>query len=632
MDFGKLLTVAQKNSSVKQNVSYYPTKFTPPKKETKQSKNLTEGIKKFLARKEEEERQKLLEEKRKKENLLSMRDQKVQNKINKHLKVSKAANKSVLLDAVNHKDTAITLAGPSQPDEDDYGYVSQEASAFYDKLMNKYQSLPPEKPWFSDNGKKVVKDIASTKDRVKQALKQQELEASLPHRRKRKSEASRDDRESQDNSNERDNHNHSSNNSNNEEEKPKPKKRPLPPPIDFMSLLKIAEQKQHEPIIIEPKPKPKEEVERPMTKKQRIEYQKEKEYWDRRERQKNGDYKPSPSSSAEKDKSSVKSSTSSTGKIPKVNGAKVPSVKNDRPPEKEKTDKTPVKLAPTPKKILDKKVSEKSSSSKPNSDLDVEEAERKINAEIRKLENAKRALKEQQERNLKKKAEERDNNTRVNKSNGVNKNNGNNLTNSSVTSSSVSSGDGKKLNVKDDRNGKLKPEKHVDGKTGKFPPDVRPRVPGDVKSRQFPPVDVKPRQFPPADVKPRQFPPPDVRSRQFPPSDVRKNGSKLQVNKRRILDDDEEEYDSELDDFIDDDPHDGTEDYSKYISEIFGYDKSKYANFDDEDDNMESNYAQQLREEFVSTKIGIMEDLEDIRQENLEKKRKAMMMKKTRKK
>ncbi|CAD6208130.1 GSCOCG00010390001-RA-CDS [Cotesia congregata] len=627
MDFGKLLTVAQKNSSVKQvsngNVSYYPTKFTPPKKETKQSKNLTEGIKKFLARKEEEERQKLLEEKRKKENLLSMRDQKVQNKINKHLKVSKAANKSVLLDAVNHKDTAITLAGnylylfmyninlwcwelvftvywkylfdvyvkfsqrfigfptssgPSQPDEDDYGYVSQEASAFYDKLMNKYQSLPSEKPWFSDSGKKVVKDIASTKDRVKQALKQQELEASLPHRRKRKSEASRDDRESQDSSNERDNHNHSSNNSNTEEEKPKPKKRPLPPPIDFMSLLKIAEQKQHEPIVIEPKPKPKEEVERPMTKKQRIEYQKEKEYWDRRERQKNGDYKPSPSSSAEKDKSSVKSSTSSTGKIPKVNGAKVPSVKNDRPPEKEKTDKTPVKLAPSPKKIPDKKVSEKSSSSKPNLDLDVEEAERKINAEIRKLENAKRALKEQQERNLKKKAEERDNNTSVNKSNGVNKNNGNNLKNSS-----------------------------------------------------FPPADVKPRQFPPADVKPRQFPPPDVRPRQFPPPDVRKNGSKLQVNKRRILDD-EEEYDSELDDFIDDDPHDGSEDYSKYISEIFGYDKSKYANFDDEDDNMESNYAQQLREEFVSTKIGIMEDLEDIRQENLEKKRKAMMMKKTRKK
>lgn len=38
--------------------------------------------------------------------------------------------------------------------------------------------------------------------------------------------------------------------------------------------------------------------------------------------------------------------------------------------------------------------------------------------------------------------------------------------------------------------------------------------------------------------------------------------------------DSESEYDSELDDFIDDGPDD-TNEYSKYISEIFGYDKSK---------------------------------------------------------
>lgn len=55
------------------------------------------------------------------------------------------------------------ISGPSQCDEDDYGYVSQEASAYYDKLMNKYSSLPPEKSIFKDDGKKTVKDIASTK-------------------------------------------------------------------------------------------------------------------------------------------------------------------------------------------------------------------------------------------------------------------------------------------------------------------------------------------------------------------------------------------------------------------------------------------------------------------------------------
>ena len=53
--------------------------------------------------------------------------------------------------------------GPSQCDEDDYGYVSQEASAFYNKLMNKYSSMPPEKPLFSESVKKPIKDIASTK-------------------------------------------------------------------------------------------------------------------------------------------------------------------------------------------------------------------------------------------------------------------------------------------------------------------------------------------------------------------------------------------------------------------------------------------------------------------------------------
>lgn len=58
-----------------------------------------------------------------------------------------------------------------------------------------------------------------------------------------------------------------------------------------------------------------------------------------------------------------------------------------------------------------------------------------------------------------------------------------------------------------------------------------------------------------------------------------------------------------MDDFIDDGPEDG-EDYSKYISEIFGYDKSRYRNVDDMDDNMESSFSQVMKEEFISGKIG----------------------------
>lgn len=66
--------------------------------------------------------------------------------------------------------------------------------------------------------------------------------------------------------------------------------------------------------------------------------------------------------------------------------------------------------------------------------------------------------------------------------------------------------------------------------------------------------------------------------------------------------DDDSEYDSEMDDFIDDDDAGG--DYSSYISEIFGYDKSKYRDLDDDVDNMESTFAQQMREEVISAKIG----------------------------
>jgi len=50
-----------------QTIPCYQTKFTPQKKQSKQSKTLSDNIKKFLARKEEEEKQKVLEEKRKKE-------------------------------------------------------------------------------------------------------------------------------------------------------------------------------------------------------------------------------------------------------------------------------------------------------------------------------------------------------------------------------------------------------------------------------------------------------------------------------------------------------------------------------------------------------------------------------------
>ncbi|TMW40414.1 hypothetical protein DOY81_014504 [Sarcophaga bullata] len=104
------------------------------------------------------------------------------------------------------------------------------------------------------------------------------------------------------------------------------------------------------------------------------------------------------------------------------------------------------------------------------------------------------------------------------------------------------------------------------------------------------------------------------------------DSKKSAASKRRILDDDDDsEYDSELDDFIDD--GDEEEDYSSHIKAIFGYDKSKYRDEDFDDREMESNFAQVQREEYISKKIGIQEDLEDMKMEAMEKKRKMMMKK-----
>lgn len=156
-----------------------------------------------------------------------------------------------------------------------------------------------------------------------------------------------------------------------------------------------------------------------------------------------------------------------------------------------------------------------------------------------------------------------------------------------------------------------------DIKPKKFPPDdLRPK-PNIMKPKEFPPKDLKPKQFPPADVRRNDMPPPGRKLKGMPPPRKRKSN---------VIDDDSE-YDSEMDDFIDDGPEENN-DYSKYISEIFGYDKNRYRDYEDDDvDNMESTFAQQMREEIRSTKIGIMEDLEDMRMEEEAKRRKAMLKK-----
>ncbi|EFA13317.1 protein SPT2 homolog [Tribolium castaneum] len=504
MDFGTLLHTAQKNEkgSKKEPVRYYSTKFEPPKKEQR-SKQLSENIKKFLAKKEAEEREKKLEALKKKEELLALRakDKKATRRVNVMLKRTKSANQSVLQDAVDANNTSVTLAGPIQPDEDDYGYVSQEAAAFYNKMMEKYSKMPDEPKFGLNKKKKISTDLNSTKERVKAAIEREREEANMPHKRRRKHKEEEEEIENE-----------------KQEVAPKPKPKPAaPPPLNFNDLLKLAEKKQFEPIIIEQKPKEEEKL---FTKKQKKELEREKEWRERKE-----------------------------GKLPpleKPAGNKIPKVNNG--------DKAQA-LAKKNSTDLIKK-----------SQVKVPEPTKKIVSNNQPIVDKKPVP--------------------------------------SYTKPGSSS-----LNKVKDLNDVRKREAPKSG--GR-----------DVVAPKKPQLELKPKQFPPKDLKPKQFPPPDVRRKEFPPRDVKR---KPLVNKRRILDDDE--YDSEMDDFIDDGPEEG-EDYSKYISEIFGYDKSKYRNVDDDIDNMESTFAQQMREEVISTKIGIMEDLEDMKKEEEEKRRKALMKKK----
>jgi protein SPT2 len=117
------------------------------------------------------------------------------------------------------------------------------------------------------------------------ALLREEEEEMMPHKRKRKTkEEKMKERESADKSQSQSD---CAETKECEEEKPekavKPRRPPQPPPIDFHQLLKIAEKKQFEPIKIAPKLKEEDEDERPMTKKQRVEYMKEKEWRMRKE-------------------------------------------------------------------------------------------------------------------------------------------------------------------------------------------------------------------------------------------------------------------------------------------------------------------------------------------------------------
>ncbi|KAF0041336.1 hypothetical protein F2P81_007234 [Scophthalmus maximus] len=97
---------------------------------------------------------------------------------------------------------------------------------------------------------------------------------------------------------------------------------------------------------------------------------------------------------------------------------------------------------------------------------------------------------------------------------------------------------------------------------------------------------------------------------------------------KRKLEDEEDEYDSEMEDFIDDEG-DEPEEISRHIKEIFGYDRNKYK---EESDYalkfMESSWKDLQKEEARSLRLAVQEDLEEEKREEEELKRKTKRTKK----
>lgn len=101
--------------------------------------------------------------------------------------------------------------------------------------------------------------------------------------------------------------------------------------------------------------------------------------------------------------------------------------------------------------------------------------------------------------------------------------------------------------------------------------------------------------------------------------------------------DSDDELDQDIDGFVvdylsseeEEEMDEDYEDYSKHIRDIFGYDKRKFKYESDYDiANMEANFREVMKEEARSARLGLQEDLEDIRKEEEEMKRKAAAKKK----
>ncbi|KAH8399859.1 hypothetical protein KR215_003659 [Drosophila sulfurigaster] len=602
MDFGALLHYAKKKNDavtkIEQN-KYYSTKYAPPKKESKESKQLSSNIQKFLKKREAEESERKKQERDKLNNLLAMRDEKSKNKIRKMLKVTKSANKSVLEDC----DTA--AGDGEQHDGDDYGYVSNEANAFYQKYIEKVKDVQEDKG-FAPSRPQSLRDLSGTKERVKAAITREREEAKT-HTRQRLStgassksepsvarsystssktlynpEAERRAQEEEQRKQEE-----------KEREKRKMKRPAQPPPMDFQALLRLAEKKQHEPVAMAA-PEKKKEPERLLSAREKREQEERQRYKEQR---------------AQRDRMREQGTSTAAGKEQRSNGTA------QAPARMEPNGRIP-KLNKSPAVASGKATESGRSASSSGSDAKAKPTSDSLK---RPTSSAPSSSSSSNSSSLKTATKSSSSNGTASGSSSASKrpqSSASNTKPSSATTSSSSSSAAASSSTK------------PAAKTESRNPYAAAVKAG--ATREFPPREpiAKTRAFPPSDVQrsaPRRPPPPgDARGGGGRGGSSAQASSRRQPemsNKRRIYDDeDDSEYDSELDDFIDD--GDCEEDISSHIRDIFGYDKRRYRDIDDDDDQMESSFAQVQREELISKKLGLQEDLEDMRMEALHKKNK----------
>eukprot|EP00092_Neocalanus_flemingeri_P019501 GFUD01021127.1.p1 GENE.GFUD01021127.1~~GFUD01021127.1.p1 ORF type:complete len:613 (+),score=242.70 GFUD01021127.1:176-2014(+) len=606
LGFAQLLGIAQVNQKDKTTTDaskLLKTKFSGAKKEKREKGKLSANVQKFLQQKDAEERQKKIEQKLKRQNLNELRTDRAKNKIAKHLKVTKSANKAVLSDAIDKKNTSVTLGGRRQCDEDDYGYESKASQSFYEKLMTKYEA-DPDDPMakFNKAKPKELKDMQGAKDRMKQALRKEEENPMIPGKRRRKrkdpglvddgfiddrpngsskysSTTSSYDKDKKEGSSKPSSSSSSSFDKRRKEEEARKKRlqnaKKAPPPVDFQSLLKMANQKKDIPVKLDKKAKLKDSEfgDRPMSKEEKAEYIRDNEARLRREGKLPVKEKTPPPKRIERiEKRQSLPEEKPRYEKPKPRPEPGPmfhaAVKKSMPPPEKRREDAEKSAYEREKRDMEMKMKELERRRE-----DMEKKHKMAENNDRKRQEYERKIEEQKRRELKDKQDRRKMDTEK-----------------------------KELVDMQDK------YKEMQRKMKEMEDRMRGSDRGGSSSSKGEKRDVN-----------------SVEARQFPGEKRRKEAKRKEDDgyKRRIESDSEDEYDSELEGFIDD--TDDRVDISAEIRNIFGYDKRSYRDEDFDDRSMENNkFSSIMMEEARSARIGRMEDLEDMRREEEENKRKKV--------